>query len=425
MRYLFRRARRATNKPRLAWLRGLCVAVSALVLGGFVATAGETARSRGNNTDYCDELAARRESPGSEVAERVDAALLACRLKTNLGAAEIVRMLGPNTAALEVQGDNVLFVARASAPAVSVAGTITAPMERITGTDLWAARFRIASIERALLKFMAIDSATWQMLPGTKAIDWRGPRAALAPLAKSKLTGRIVKRQLWSDALQETRKVNVYLPPGFSVERRYPALYMGDGDFIFGWAAVIEPLIDSGAIVPIVIVAAEAGQPGIVEDRSTLGVDVRSADYLPDFHNAGDRFERHMRFFTQELLPYAEREFALTPDRTKRAIQGQSNSAVFARWAGYEHPELFGAVLAFSHGWSAKGNRPAPGDPRRASFVFSAGLYEAGFYVSTKRTAAILRADGYDVTEEYAFAGHDPTAWSMMLVKYLPRAFAR
>ena len=38
----------------------------------------------------------------------------------------------------------------------------------------------------------------------------------------------------------------------------------------------------------------------------------------------------------------------------------------------------------------------------------------------TKRTAAMLRESGYDVTEEYPFAGHDPNAWSMMLVKYLP-----
>lgn len=375
-----------------------------------------------SNSDYCDDLASRREQRGSDAAERADVALLARRLKTNVSAEEAARLLRPNTTALDVRGDNVLFLARTSKFKVSLAGTFTAPMERIAGTDFWASRFRIAFIDQALLKFMAIDD-TWQTLPGTKAIDWRGPLAGPAPVAKAKLAGTIVKRQLWSNALQETRKINVYLPPGYSADKRYAALYMGDGDFIDGWAAVIEPLIESRAIPPIVIVAAEAGQRGIVEDRSALGVELRAADYLPGFENAGDRFERHMRFFTQELLPYAEKEFALIPDRTKRAIQGQSNSAVFVRWAGYEHPELFAAVLAFSLGWNPKIDRPAPTDPHRARFIVSAGLYEGGFYVSTKRTAAMLRERNYDVTEEYPYAGHDPNAWSMMLAKYLPQVF--
>src|SRR5262249_20980741 len=159
----------------------------------------------------------------------------------------------------------------------------------------------------------------------------RGPHAPVTPVRKEKLAGTWVARKLWSDALQETRKLSIYLPPGYHEGGNYPTMYAGDGGY--GWANYVEPLIESGAIPPIVMVGAGDGQGGIVEDGSSLGVELRMADYLPGFENAGDRFDRHMRFFTEELVPYAEKEFALARERTKRAVQGQSNSAVFARWA--------------------------------------------------------------------------------------------
>ncbi|MDZ4869195.1 MAG: FG-GAP-like repeat-containing protein [Alphaproteobacteria bacterium] len=199
---------------------------------------------------------------------------------------------------------------------------------------------------------------------------------------------------------------------------------MGDGEFLEGWARYIEPMIDSGAIPAIVIVGARSGQAGIVEDRSALGVELRAADYLPGFKNAGDRFDRHMRFFAQELVPYAEKEFALARDRSKRTLQGQSNSAVFAREAALRHGDLFSTALAFSGGWKLSEHFGLP-DAQRARFIFGAGLYEGGFFVGTQSAARALRDRAFNVLEEYLYAGHDPDAWAFLLVKYLPRAFPK
>jgi enterochelin esterase-like enzyme len=294
-------------------------------------------------------------------------------------------------------------------------------MERIGGTDLWISRFRLAFVNHAMLKFLPHDGSR-QPLPGARGIDWRGPDAPALPLTKEKIEGTIVKRTLWSEALQETRRLMIYLPPGYRADASYAALYMGYGGFVPSWAPYVELLIDQRAIPPIVMIGAEAGQSGILEDRTSLGVELRAADYLPGFKNGGDRFERHMRFFATELVPYAEREFALARDRTQRAIQGQSNSAVFAGWAGIEHPELFGAVIALSAGWK-KIDRFGVQDAPRARYFLSAGLYEAGFHLSTNRTMRALQQQGFEVTADYPAAGHDPDAWAMMLARYLPMAF--
>ena len=135
---------------------GTCAAGLALFLMAYASQAKPI--STGNNNDPCTELDARNDPPGSDAAERVAAARLACRLPANVSAVEAKRLLGSNSLAINVDGDNVTFLARADARAVSAAGTITAPMDRV-GPSLWALRLRIAHADRALLQFFATDDA--------------------------------------------------------------------------------------------------------------------------------------------------------------------------------------------------------------------------------------------------------------------------
>jgi enterochelin esterase-like enzyme len=380
-------------------------------------------RVSASNTDYCSDLEARRAAAETEVAQkRLDVALFACRLKPDVDAEEVERALGTNAIGLEVRGDNALFFARAAAPAVTMSGTFFVPMERVGGTDLWASRFRIASPERGMLRFTA--EAGGNRLSPPKSVNWQGPQAPVVPEWAHGLKGTIVMRTLWSGALQETRRFRVYLPPGYSTEKKYKTLYTGDGSYLSVWMAYIEPLIERKVIPPIAVVGIDEGRNGIVEDRASLGVDIRSADYLPGYKGAGDRFERHMRFVVSELIPFAEREYALAPGRANRVIQGISNGATFAREAALRHPDLFETALAFSIGWTDPDNFGPPG-AKRARFVLTAGYYEPEFFLATKSSAKVLRDQGFDVTEEYLYAGHEPSPWVVLFAKYLPDAFGK
>ncbi|MCR6644309.1 MAG: alpha/beta hydrolase-fold protein [Terricaulis sp.] len=175
------------------------------------------------------------------------------------------------------------------------------------------------------------------------------------------------------------------------------------------------------------LIGIESGQDGIVEDRSGLGVrgnDLRGADYLPGWEGAGDRFAQHMRFVTDEVLPYAEREFSITQDRTRRGVDGFSNGAVFALWAGVMAPESFGVAIARSAGY----DREMPAQDMLAQlahtrFFISAGLYESSFWRASKHWADTLRPHAQSVVFTAPAGGHAPDQGALMLVQYLREAF--
>ncbi|MBI3438983.1 MAG: hypothetical protein HY054_10145 [Proteobacteria bacterium] len=177
----------------------------------------------------------------------------------------------------------------------------------------------------------------------------------------------MISTTLRSDALHETRRINIYLPPNYVNGRHYPAVFMADGENVDGYAALAEQLVRQHRMRPVVIVGAVSGQSGIVEDRAALHIDdLRHADYLPNHPGAGDRFERHLRFFCHELTAYARRTYGVSSRRRDRAVTGASDGGVFALEAGLRCGNQFATAWPMSGGQFEARNRHCP-QPKRAS----------------------------------------------------------
>lgn len=128
-----------------------------------------------------------------------------------------------------------------------------------------------------------------------------------------------------------------------------------------------------------------------------------------------------MRFFSDELVALAVREYGVTTDPRQRVVAGHSSGGAFAFWAAYQHPEAFGNGIVSSQAW-----RPVDEiTPThvRARFFMSAGLYEARFLRTTRHTASALRAEGYEVVFEEFAAGHSSDHYETMLIDRLQRIF--
>ncbi len=323
------------------------------------------------------------------------------------------------------EGDRFTVFARTMQPETRLCCSLQGPMTRIGETDLFVVRYRLADLDRAILSFIPPAwLADGRNFPWEEIPRWRGPDAPPMPGEVEQLRGERFESTLWSEHLQETRRIYIYLPPGHDRSQTYPALFMADGSSGITQALMVERMIDDGLIPPIVLVGAGSGAEAIVEDRSSLGIaDFRSADYLPGFTGGGDRFEQHLRFFSEELVAYAEREFGVTADPHRRAVTGFSNGGSFAVFAALRRPDVFGASIPLSPSWRRLTEEDFA-QPARARFFMSAGLYELTRQRRASAYAEALRARGYEVALEIPAAGHFRDQEDLMLERFLPMAFA-
>jgi enterochelin esterase-like enzyme len=332
--------------------------------------------------------------------------------------------LGDREMAVIREGDRITVFARSQAETADLCCSLQGPMARIRETDLFVRRYRLARLDEA--QFWLIPPAWFadgRNFTDQDIVRWRGVTAPAMPARVASLSGERFERTLWSEHLQETRRLYIYLPPGHDRKRSYPALFAADGAEVMMLASMVEQLILNNAISPIVLVGAASGPEAIVEDRSSLGIsDLRAADYLPSYEGGGDRFEQHLRFFAEELPAYAAREFGVTTDRTRRVVSGFSNGGSFSLFAALRRPDVFGISFPLSPSWRRLTEDDFRGDDR-ARFLISGGLYEIGRQRAASGYAEALRAHGYDVTMETPVMGHDRDQETLMLARFLPMAF--
>lgn len=174
-----------------------------------------------------------------------------------------------------------------------------------------------------------------------------------APRDGRSLTGDIrLLDAFHSDALGNSRDVLVYLPPGYDAEvaRRYPVLYLHDGQNVFDattsfagteWAVdeTAERLVHEGRIAPLIVVAI-----------NHAGAE-RADEFAPtrDAHrHAGGAAGKYARFVVEELKPYVDRAFRTEADAAHTAIGGSSLGGLVTLHIGLEHPAVFGALAVLS-----------------------------------------------------------------------------
>ena len=142
------------------------------------------------------------------------------------------------------------------------------------------------------------------------------------------LTGTVeVHEEFRSDVLGGTRRVWVYLPPGYrrEPERRYPVLYLQDGQNVFDGATAFiagrewevdeaaQRLIDEGRVEPLIVVAIDnAGARRLLEYTPTRDARV------------GGGIGTYARMLLGELKPWVDARYRTRPERETTGIGGSS-----------------------------------------------------------------------------------------------------
>lgn len=154
--------------------------------------------------------------------------------------------------------------------------------------------------------------------------------------------------------------ITVYLPPGYDAgHRRYPVVYANDGQDMqaVGLVPTLARLEATHEIEPVIVVAVNA-----LPDRlGTYGLSdrarARSVVGGSRFGAIGLSAQAYSQWLAQSLVPWVDAHYRTHREPTGRAVLGWSLGALNAFNLGWNYPDLFGTVGAFSPSFWVAGDR--------------------------------------------------------------------
>lgn len=232
-----------------------------------------------------------------------------------------------------------------------------------------------------------------------------------------------------SSYLPDDRDVIVYVPPGYDEEpeRKYPVLYLHDGQNLFdGRTSFVkdrtwqvrehaDAAIEAGEVEPLVIV-------GIYNTG-----DRRLSEYTHEYNwqMGGGQADAYGQLVTRELLPWIANHYRVRQDRQNTGLGGSSLGGLVSLYLGLRYPAVFGklAVLSPSVWWNHKSilgylNEHAPQMWERPRVWLDVGDNEGQKAVrDVEHLARRLKANGWKPGETMHFekvhgGTHDEASWA-------------
>jgi enterochelin esterase-like enzyme len=225
-----------------------------------------------------------------------------------------------------------------------------------------------------------------------------------------------------SKTVGTTRKMNVYTPPGYSQDKKYPVLYLlhGIGGDETEWERFAHPdllldnLIADGKATPMIVVMPNGRAQK--NDRAE-----------GDVFRTAPAFAAFEQDLLKDLIPAIESRYSVQADREHRALAGLSMGGGQTLNFGLAHLDTFAWLGAFS---AAPNTEPAAAlvpDPAAAKsklkfFMISCGNKDGLIRVS-QGVHAYLKE--HDVPHTWHVDGnaHDATHWRNSLYAFAQRIF--
>jgi enterochelin esterase-like enzyme len=236
--------------------------------------------------------------------------------------------------------------------------------------------------------------------------------------------GRIEPFEYESAVTGTRRKANVYLPPGYARDRKYPVLYLlhGIGGDETEWIrfatpdALFDNLIAAKQAVPMIVVIPNGR--ALADDRAT------GNNFAPERAAGFARFEQDL---LQHLIPAIEKSYAALTDREHRALAGLSMGGGQSLNFGLGHLDTFAWIGAFSPAPNTKPPAELLPDPAAATATLKLLYLSCGnkdnLLGISQGVHAYLKQQGvahiWNVDDE----GHTPKTWASNLYHFAQRLF--
>lgn len=225
-----------------------------------------------------------------------------------------------------------------------------------------------------------------------------------------------------SKSVGTTRKMQVYTPPGYSKDRKYPVLYLlhGIGGDETEWQRFAKPNV----VLDNLIADGKAEAMIIVMPNGRAQKNDRAEGNVFASAPAFAAFEQDL---LNDVIPAIESRYSVQTDREHRAIAGLSMGGGQSLNFGLAHLDTFAWVGGFS---SAPNTKPASelvSDPADAKAKLKLLLLSCGNQDGLIRISQGIHAylKEHDVPHIWHVDGnaHDPTHWRNSLYHFAQRIF--
>ncbi|MDE5791797.1 MAG: hypothetical protein K2H96_11300 [Muribaculaceae bacterium] len=282
---------------------------------------------------------------------------------------------------------------------------------------------------------------------------------ASSPLQKAEC-GTIERLEVVSPQLNDTIDVDVWLPADFNAGKRYPVLYMHDGQNLFdasttwnhqSWEMDVTPcrMIEQGEIEPMIIVGIHSDPEKRVSQLMPQQAvkDAGLEDLMAEVKLKGKPVlgDKYGDFVVNTLKPLIDTSYPTLSDREHTSVMGSSMGGLMSLYLICQYPEVFGGAGCLSTHWYGTldaGNRfgdamisyveSALPDPTTHRIYFDHGTSTIDFYYGPWETKALLKAQekGYqygknlDSYIDYG-APHEESAWAARVTRPLSFLFGK
>jgi len=164
------------------------------------------------------------------------------------------------------------------------------------------------------------------------------------------------------------RNVDVWLPKDYSADKKYPVLYMQDGQMLFhpddcwngqAWEidSIAQSMIDKGNIRPTIIVGIWSHKPDRFNEYMPLdplkstSAEVQHRMYRKT--NGEPKSNDYLRFLVKELKPFIDNKYSTLKGPENTFIGGSHLGGLLSVYAVCKFPTVFGGFMSMSTNWNA------------------------------------------------------------------------
>ncbi len=233
--------------------------------------------------------------------------------------------------------------------------------------------------------------------------------------------GRLEVIEYESKTVGVKRRMQVYTPPGYNKDRKYPVLYLlhGIGGDETEWQRFAQPgrlldnLLADGKAVPMIIVMPNGRAQK--NDRAEGNV-----------FSAAPAFAVFERDLLDDVIPTIESRYSTFTDREHRALAGLSMGGGQSLNFGFAHLDQFAWIGGFSSAPNTKKPEELLPDASRAvslKLLFLSCGNQDGLFEISQRFHRYLVENNVPHVWHVSGHGHDPPEWKQAAYYFLQKVF--